>query len=390
MTLNGDTISNNTGSGNGGGLYIDTGTASLTNETITGNSANPGSGGGIYINSGTNTLSGNTIGSNTATVGNGGGIAINGGTNTFSGNTITGNSVSNNGFYPQFGGGAAIFNGTNTFTGDSATDNVATNSNGGAFYLDGGSNTFDGVTANQNTATWSSGVEAPNGSGGAFYIAAGTNTLTGGSINQNGAYESGGVVVTSLPLAGPLNPALTPANSAPHVSATSPNNFTQETIDGNSASEAGGGLALENTFYQALPTPSANVTDSTISGNRVTGTVGITSFLGDGGAILSNGCNALTLTNDTISGNVANDGGGYLAVNCFNSPPPASRRSSSTPSTPTPRGIRPGPGTFNRCRATSRPPRRPRRSSPVASPVPLPRTACSVERATASRRSATT
>jgi hypothetical protein len=327
MTLSGDTITNNSDSGDGGGLYIDGGTATLTNETISDNSANPGSGGGMFINAGTvtlsdNTISGNnsnagaggggliveggtstfsgdTISSNTATAGsNGGGMEIDGGTNRFTGETIggaagsDGNSVSNAGSVSSEGGGADILGGTNTFSGGNVSNNVATDSNGGAFFIGGGTNTFNGVPVNANAATWSGSVGAPNGDGGGFFIDFGTNTFTGGSISGGLAYEGAGVYTTS----GEGGPA---------------DVFTNETISGNDATEAGGGFAFD-TFQQG----STSITASTISGNVVRGLVGISALLGDGGGILSVSCNAIALTNDTITGNTAVNGGGYFGEAC--------------------------------------------------------------------------
>ena len=59
------------------------------------------------------------------------------------------------------------------------------------------------------------------------------------------------------------------------------------------------------------------ITKSTISDNSVPGTVGETVYLGDGGGIISAGCNPITLTNDTIASNAAaNLGGGYFGTDC--------------------------------------------------------------------------
>jgi len=116
--------------------------------------------------------------------------------------------------------------------------------------------------------------------------------FSGGSISDNYAYEGGAVFVSN-----------------------GTNTFNQETIAGNTVSEAGGGLA-----FDASQSSQTNVTASTISGNTVQGLVGISSVLGDGGGIFSGSCTGIALTNDTITGNTATNGGGYFGSGCAESP----------------------------------------------------------------------
>ncbi len=130
-TITGNTaegnIDSNTNSGYGGGLFVYAGTAKLTGGSITGNTAT-GRGGGIYLNTGTVTLSGsvkitdNTVtGTNLtdASVGAGGGIYVNSGTlNIKQGTEITGNTSIR-------GGGIYQYNGTINMTGGQITGNSA-------------------------------------------------------------------------------------------------------------------------------------------------------------------------------------------------------------------------------------------------------------------------
>ncbi|MDR2632524.1 MAG: hypothetical protein LBC51_02745 [Treponema sp.] len=92
----------------GGGVYVGSGTFTMSGGTISGNSA-PGyysSGGGVYVDSGgTFTMSGGTISGNSASGGGGVSVSVYG-TFRMSGGTINGNTASVN------GGGVHVFGGT--------------------------------------------------------------------------------------------------------------------------------------------------------------------------------------------------------------------------------------------------------------------------------------
>ena len=139
------TIQNNAVTTQGGGVCIRGGTNTLTNCSITGNTASA-YGGGVYIGgSGTNTLESCSITKNTASSSYssasayGGGVCIYGGTNTLSNCSITGNTVSASNFVD--GGGVFIYGGTNTLLG---TMNITGNTNPASsitsdnLYLEGG------------------------------------------------------------------------------------------------------------------------------------------------------------------------------------------------------------------------------------------------------------
>src|SRR5262249_20662714 len=72
--VNGGTFSTNAAAGNGGGLYVDSGTATLTSVTISANQATGATskGGGFYLHTGSLTLNSITISGNTPATGPGG------------------------------------------------------------------------------------------------------------------------------------------------------------------------------------------------------------------------------------------------------------------------------------------------------------------------------
>jgi hypothetical protein len=123
---------------------------------ISGNTASSSSssdvyGGGVYVGSGTFTMSGGEISGNTASssyAAYGGGVFVGSGTFTMSGGEISGNTASSS--YAAYGGGVfvnsytdtnflkkggTIYGDTDTITGNGyETDNTATSGNGHAVY----------------------------------------------------------------------------------------------------------------------------------------------------------------------------------------------------------------------------------------------------------------
>jgi hypothetical protein len=134
---------------NGGGIFNENGTVTVSNCVISGNTASAGlttigvlaSGGGIFNKNGTVTVSNCLISGNTASAG--GGIA-NSGTMTLSGSTVTGNSVAgtiNDGFingipnpfahYSPSAGGGIYNNGVLTIVNSTIAGNIAGGGSGG-------------------------------------------------------------------------------------------------------------------------------------------------------------------------------------------------------------------------------------------------------------------
>ncbi len=103
-TIRNNTIQNNTGVYNAGGIYVWQGAPSISGNTIQNNTSDWG--GGLFVNNSAASISGNTIRDNLATSG-GGGIQVLGlATCSITGNTVEGNSASPT--QPMGGGGLNI------------------------------------------------------------------------------------------------------------------------------------------------------------------------------------------------------------------------------------------------------------------------------------------
>ena len=221
FTMTGGTISGNTANFDGGGVELVNGTFTMTGGTISGNSAYDW-GGGVLVNNGTFTMSGGTISDNTAKT-FGGGVYVAYGTFNMSGGTISGNTA-------QSGGGVGVDNyGTFTMNGGTISGNTA-QSGGGVGVDNYGTFTMNGGTISNNSAVYND----DGGNGGGVYVAYGTFTMTGGTISDNMAtyfgscvYENGGTVSIS-------------------------GGYLDGTIDGSTVSISGGYFAQEfDTAYLA-------------------------------------------------------------------------------------------------------------------------------------------
>jgi len=289
VTISGLTITNGSFNGNGGGIYNDHATLTITNSTISGNSAaSPYSGGGIF-NDGANgsatlTITSSTISGNSGPSG-GGGIFNNGfggsATLTVTNSTISGNS-----------GGGGIFNytagATLTVTNSTLSGNSASFSGGGI--TNGGTLTLSNCIVGNNTApagpdifgTVDSGdynlVENTSGA-----ILSGTHNITGVDPMLGPLLDNGGPTFTH---------ALCTASGVPDASCTgvSPaidqgKNFTSattdqrgsgfaRTVDFASIPNAIGGDGTDIGAFEACSTPAAptalkptNVTASNFTAN---------------------------------------------------------------------------------------------------------------------------
>ncbi len=143
LTLNALTITNGTIPGDGGGIFNNDGTLSISNSTLSNNSAPNefGSGGGIFNNGGTLSIDNSTFANNSAS-GEGGGIFNNGGTLSINNSTFANNSAS--------GDGGGIFNnGTVSISTSTIANNSASIS--GGLYNSSGTVSSDGSIVAENT-----------------------------------------------------------------------------------------------------------------------------------------------------------------------------------------------------------------------------------------------
>jgi hypothetical protein len=219
LTLLGVTVENNIAQGlmakgvaadaAGGGIYSG-GSLSLQGSTLRNNQAlgskgawgtgpaaiapgGNGFGGGVYVASGTATLTGDSVLANVAGGGEGG-VVMNG----FGGPSVGGSG--GNGF----GGALEVAAGTVTLTGDTLSsdlakgglaggevisgDQPATSGSGfgGALHVSGGTVNVVNSTLSSNTAQGANGSLDPgNGFGGGLEVAAGMVTLTGDTLSSN-------------------------------------------------------------------------------------------------------------------------------------------------------------------------------------------------------------
>ena len=242
VSLSGTAITNNTAgnstaAGNGGGVYMDGASLTMSTGVIRANSASAlgdegGLGGGVYIGTGASiAMSGGSIGGTAASDKNeaasgagvylaadssastftGGAIAYNtasgngGGLYTAKNVTLSGVNVANNGAgntgNAGYGGGVYVNDATLTLSSGNIRANTASASNGqggfgGGVYVDNtGSLIMSGGTVGGTTATY--GNHAANGAG--VYLAGSessyaTFTLSSGSLTNNRASGQGGAV----------------------------------------------------------------------------------------------------------------------------------------------------------------------------------------------------
>ncbi|MBI4732327.1 MAG: sortase [Chloroflexi bacterium] len=163
VNISGVTVRNGSvaGATDGGGLYNDGGTLTITNSTFSGNSTSGGNGGGLFNFFGSTTMNNSTFSSNSASDpsfgggGNGGGL-FNTGNLTVTNSTFSGNSASD----PSFGGGGIYSDfGTVTISNSTFSSNTTAGSGGGLL------NTFDSSSTITNSTFSGNGASASNGGG---------------------------------------------------------------------------------------------------------------------------------------------------------------------------------------------------------------------------------
>ena len=299
-------ISGNTASsGNGGALYVASGSLDISGGDIINNDAGAGSGGAIYTNSASVAVSGTAkVNANTASAG--GAVYSTSGFVTVS---ETVDSETGTAQFPDIKNniaktnGGAIFAGSGnvTISGGNLSNNRVSEGNGGAIYADRGNITISGenTTVSGNTAKTSGGAiyaengmvtvsidslsnnTATEGSGGAIYAGNGIVNLTDATITGNTAGNNGGAIYAS-------NSAITATNTI----------FGGQNA-GNTAGGSGG----------AIYASSGNVTISggSISYNKATRDNGGAIYVGSGASVISNV--------ESITNNEAGRNGGAIYTN---------------------------------------------------------------------------
>lgn len=187
VSINGSSveIANCSSALNGGGIYIANGTMNMINGTIQKNSSSQ-NGGGISLNGGNVTMSGGTLSGNSSTL-KGGGVYINNGTFTMSDGSITGNAAK------QEGGGVAVSSGANLtidITGGFVTANTTQEKGGGISVEPTSTNTVtmnigDDVSESPVNPAISGNGAAKAGAG--IYISGSTSTINikNGKVKDN-------------------------------------------------------------------------------------------------------------------------------------------------------------------------------------------------------------
>jgi uncharacterized repeat protein (TIGR01451 family) len=309
LTLNNDIVQNNSAGQRGGGIWSN-GPVTLNATTIRDNKALASSGGGVrevgapIIVQNHSVITGNTAGLN------GGGLRSEGPI------TLTDSSVTMN----QSGesGGGIYGNGNITVTNSTVSGNATT---GQSFATWGGGITQDGnghlTLMNSLITNNSSGNPIPGSGGGGVYISPGSNaTIQGSVISSNASATSGGGLFLDNCLSVTIIDSEIDSNGAAFggglysQGSTSAQQLTisSSTFFDNMVTLNGAGLYLLSTATSGQNTPSASLTNVTITGNSAA----------EGGGLVAQGIYPATLLNDTIAFNSAsNAGGGVIALGPF-------------------------------------------------------------------------
>ena len=164
---------------NGGGLYADNSTITISNGAISG--CKGGCGGGLYAkNSSTITISGGTISECEALTDNGGGLYADNSTITISGGTISGCKG-------VWGGGLYAENSSTIEISDGTISGCTVGAGGGLF--------VDRSTVRISGGIISGCITSDTGNGGGLYANNSTIKITGGRIENNKAAHGGGVAL---------------------------------------------------------------------------------------------------------------------------------------------------------------------------------------------------
>lgn len=283
------TISDNTTTGNGAGVYL-TGEDCiyvLTNGTISQNTASGGYGGGVYLENGSFILAEELTDQGSITqnrAARGGGVFISaGGDFTMNGGQVVGNSAED-----YDGGGVFLAGGAFVQNGGSISTNVSVANGGGVCIMSGGT-TAGSFTMNggsiEGNGKRDGALTTKNGGG--VYIDGGSLTVTDGLISDNGAQIDGGGLYI---LNGAVN--MTPIDESK----------AGGIIQNNECNMYGGGVYVFNSSDEFK---NVSFTGGTLQENRAR----------YGGGICVNGKINLTIGNVEVAENEAINGGGVCLLN---------------------------------------------------------------------------
>lgn len=324
VVVDGSTFTGNTAK-EGGALWNNAGTMTVTDSTFTSNSARGADadqgGGAIFAENtgGTLTISDSRFGANTAAPETDDGESLtSGGAILASGTTtlnISNTRIQNNTATRAGGGIEVLAASTTTLNNVSATNNDAgmRPGNGGFLHVTGS------ATVNVNGGVFASNTAVE---GGAFWNNQGTMTISGANLVGNtatgsDATQGGGAVYAEVRSADDndatvnINNSRLARNSASGASGSggavlvsqgATVNITDSRITGNSANRAGGGI--ENAAGMLTLTGSSLGGASASEGNDAG------SNPGNGGGVHIGGAGEVTITRSTVGYNQAMEGGG--------------------------------------------------------------------------------
>lgn len=188
-------ISSNSASGDGGGVYIaGDGDFTMNGGTVKENETTSGNGGGIFLNGGSFFMVNGYIADNSSKSDGGGICILNGGSFTMNNGDITGNGKKTGTVVTQNGGGVYIDGGTLTVTSGNISSNASNVNGGGVYIMNGTVMMGAGKILSNSCGQYGGGVYVYNSS----TTDKKTVTFNGGTLSGNSAKYGGGVCVDGL------------------------------------------------------------------------------------------------------------------------------------------------------------------------------------------------